>query len=38
LLTFAFAVDVIERITNQELKQSITQVIEKRLPKGGVHE
>lgn len=38
LLTFAFAVDVIERIANEELKQSITQVIEKRLPKGGTHE
>ncbi|MDO8827438.1 Fe-S cluster assembly protein SufD [Methylophaga sp.] len=38
LLTFAFAVDVIERISNQELKKSITAVIEKRLPKGGTHE
>ena len=35
LLTFAFAVDVIERISNEELKQSITGVIEKRLPRGG---
>lgn len=34
LLTFAFAVDVIERISNQELKQSIIKIIEKRLPKG----
>jgi len=38
LLTFAFAVDVIERIENQEIKQSITGVIEKRLPRGGVYE
>lgn len=38
LLTFAFAVEVIDRIANQELKQSITRVIETRLPKGGTNE
>jgi len=34
LLTFAFAVDVIDRIENSMLKQIITKVIEERLPKG----
>lgn len=35
LLTFAFAVDVLERIPSDSLKQAIIRVIEKRLPKGG---
>jgi len=35
LLTFAFAVDVLERIPSEELKQAIIRVIEKRLPQGG---
>lgn len=35
LLTFAFAVDVLERIPTDELKQAIIRRIEKRLPQGG---
>lgn len=35
LLTFAFAVDVLDRIASEELKQAIIRLIEQRLPQGG---
>lgn len=34
LLTFAFAVEVLDRIEDPEIKQAIIEVIEQRLPKG----
>lgn len=34
LLTFAFAVDVLERLPSDELKQALSTVIEQRLPRG----
>mgnify|MGYP000294091154 CR=1 FL=1 len=35
LLTYAFAVDVLDRIENDELRQALSLVIEQRLPQGG---
>jgi Fe-S cluster assembly protein SufD len=34
LLTYAFAVDVLQRIKSETLRQALSNVIEKRLPKG----
>lgn len=34
LLTFAFAVDVLERLPSDEIKQALSSVIEQRLPRG----
>ncbi|MBL4638219.1 MAG: Fe-S cluster assembly protein SufD [Proteobacteria bacterium] len=36
LLTFAFAVDVLERIPSTDIRQALSNVIEQRLPRGGV--
>jgi len=36
LLTYAFAVDVLERIPSVEIKEALANVIEERLPRGGV--
>lgn len=36
LLTYAFAVEVLERIPSAEIRQALSAVIEQRLPKGGV--
>jgi Fe-S cluster assembly protein SufD len=36
LLTYAFAVDVLERIPSEEIRQALATVIEERLPRGGV--
>jgi len=35
LLTYAFAVDVLERIPSEEIKTALANVIEQRLPRGG---
>jgi Fe-S cluster assembly protein SufD len=35
LLTYAFAVDVLERIPSEEIRQALSSVIEQRLPRGG---
>jgi len=35
LLTYAFAVDVLERIPFEEIRQALSSVIEQRLPRGG---
>jgi Fe-S cluster assembly protein SufD len=34
LLTYAFAVDVLQRIKDEPIRQALSNVIEKRLPKG----
>jgi len=36
LLTYAFAVDVLNRIPSEEIRQALSAVIEQRLPQGGV--
>ncbi len=36
LLTYAFAVDVLERIPSVEIKEALAKVIEARLPRGGI--
>lgn len=36
LLTYAFAVDVLNRIPPEEIRQALSAVIEQRLPQGGV--
>jgi Fe-S cluster assembly protein SufD len=36
LLTYAFAVDVLERIPSEDIRQALAAVIEQRLPRGGV--
>ena len=36
LLTYAFAVDVLERIPSDDIRQALSVVIEQRLPRGGV--
>jgi Fe-S cluster assembly protein SufD len=36
LLTYAFAVDVLERIPSVEIRQALAAVIEERLPRGGI--
>ena len=36
LLTYAFVVDVLERIPSSSIKNTLTNVIEKLLPKGGI--
>lgn len=36
LLTYAFAVDVLDRIPNADIRQALAAVIEERLPRGGV--
>ncbi len=35
LLTYAFAVEVLERIPSDDIRQALSVVIEKRLPQGG---
>lgn len=36
LLTYAFAVDILERIPSEDIRQALASVIEQRLPRGGV--
>jgi len=36
LLTYAFAVDVLNRIPSEEIRQALSTVIETRLPQGGI--
>ena len=36
LLTYAFAVDVLDRIPSEQIRQALSSVIEQRLPRGGV--
>ncbi len=36
LLTYAFAVDVLERIPSTDIRQALSNVIEQRLPRGGI--
>ncbi|NQY51506.1 MAG: Fe-S cluster assembly protein SufD [Piscirickettsiaceae bacterium] len=38
LLTCAFAIDVLERISSSNIKQALTNIIEERLPKSGISE
>jgi len=36
LLTYAFAVDVLNRIPSEEIRQALSSVVETRLPQGGI--